>query len=110
MDNLWPNSRKLGVGEGGAAMLRRPRETVIEEEDNVSDFGTGMLNDPERDNLVGDSRGTTNSVELLLLPNAYRVVVLPGEGGMELFDFRDDRLLSTYQRRFRKTKVKPSRP
>jgi len=51
-------------------MLRRPRETVVEDEDNGSDLGNGMLNDPERDNCVGDSGGTPNSVELLLLPNA----------------------------------------
>ena len=69
MDNLWPNSLKLGVGERGGARLRCPRVVAVEE-DNDSVFEKGILNDPERESLVGDSRGTFSSVELLLLPNA----------------------------------------
>jgi|SRR5277367_2695065 hypothetical protein len=64
-----------------------------------------MLNDPDRDSLVGDSRGTSNSVVLLLLPKAYKVVVL-GEGATGLFDFRNERLLFPYQHPFwNKTQV-----
>jgi hypothetical protein len=59
----------LGVGEGGATILRPPRDTVVEE-DNDSEVRKGVLNDPDRDSLVGDSRGTSNSVVLLLLPKA----------------------------------------
>lgn len=91
MDNLCPNSLKIGLGddEGGTATLLRSRT-----DERLRPFSRDVLWDPDRDSFGGDirelSRLASDSSDEPLPPNAYSVVVR-GDGGGGLFFFSNER-------------------